>query len=197
MRNYVAVVFDDTSKAYEGLHALWQLDDDGEITVHGSTVVHRNDWGEFQVDSKDTHPALATAVGVGIGALLGALAGPAGAAVGAAKGAAIGAASGGTVGAVTDVARADTRDQSRYETAWVVGAGQSAVIADVSEDSTVPLDKRMRSLGGTVHRRAWSAVRDDKWFDDRGLYPYDGSLYPYDYYLYPYEYIPPYSPWWA
>ena len=24
MRNYIAVVFDDTSKAYEGLHAIWQ-----------------------------------------------------------------------------------------------------------------------------------------------------------------------------
>lgn len=24
MQNYVAVVFDDTSKAYEGRHALWQ-----------------------------------------------------------------------------------------------------------------------------------------------------------------------------
>src|SRR5258705_4492220 len=79
MRNYIAIVFDDTSKAYEGLHALWQLDDEAAITVHGTTVVHRNDWGEYQVDSKDTHPALATAVGVGIGALLGALAGPAGA----------------------------------------------------------------------------------------------------------------------
>src|SRR6202795_31268 len=103
MRNYVAVVFDDTSKAYEGLHALWQLDDEAAITVHGTTVVHRNDWGEYQVDSKDTHPALATAVGVGIGALIGALAGPAGAA--------IGAASGGAVGAVADLNRADTRDE--------------------------------------------------------------------------------------
>jgi uncharacterized membrane protein len=168
MRNYLAVVFNDTSKAYEGLHALWQLDDEAEITVHGTTVVHRHDWGEYQVDSKDTHPALATAVGVGVGAPLGALAGPAGA-------------------AVADLNRADTRDESRYETAWVLGAGQSAVIADVSEDSTNPIDERMRRLGGTVHRRTWSAVRDDKWFDD----------YPYDYYLYPYEYVPPYSPWWA
>ena len=67
MRNYIAVAFNDTTKAYEGLHALWQLDNEGAITVHGTTVVHRNDWGEFQVDSKDTHPALATAVGVGIG----------------------------------------------------------------------------------------------------------------------------------
>jgi uncharacterized membrane protein len=197
MRNYVAVVFDDTSKAYSGLHAIWQLDDEGEITAHGTTVVHRNDWGEYQVDAKDTHPGLATAVGVGIGALLGALAGPAGAAVGAAKGAAIGAASGGAVGAVTDLGRADTRDQSRFETAWVLGAGQSAVIADISEDSTFPLDDRMRRLSGAVYRRAWSAVRDDKWFDDGAVYPYDGYLSPYDYYLYPYEYVPPYSPWWA
>jgi hypothetical protein len=67
MRNYVAVVFNDTSKAYEGLHEMWQLDDEGSITVHGTTVVHRNDWGEYQVDAKDTHPGLATAVGVGVG----------------------------------------------------------------------------------------------------------------------------------
>src|SRR5258706_10536314 len=130
MRNYIAIVFDDTSKAYEGLHALWQMDDEGAITAHGTTVVHRNDWGEYQVDSKDTHPALATAVGVGIGALIGALAGPAGAAIGAARGAAIGAASGATVGAVADGARADTRDESPDETAGGLGIGQSAVIAD-------------------------------------------------------------------
>ena len=42
MHNYIAVVFDNTSKAYEGLHALWQLDDAAEITVHGSAVVHRD-----------------------------------------------------------------------------------------------------------------------------------------------------------
>jgi uncharacterized membrane protein len=84
MRNYVAVVFNDASKTYEGLHALWQLDAAGEVTVHGTAVVHRDDLGQFQVDTKQTHPALATAVGVGVGALLGALAGPAGAAVGAA-----------------------------------------------------------------------------------------------------------------
>src|SRR5215468_10347329 len=145
MRNYIAVVFNDTTKAYDGLHALWQLDSEAAITVHGTTVVHRNDWGEYQVDSKDTHPALATAVGVGVGALLGLLAGPAGAAIGAAKGAAIGAASGGAVGVVTDAARADTRDESRSETGWVLGAGESAVIADVSEDSTFAIDQRMRS----------------------------------------------------
>src|SRR5260370_34461093 len=81
MRNYVAVVFDNTGKAYEGLHALWQLDDAAAVTVHGTAVVHRDALGYFQVDTKETHPALATAVGVAVGALLGLLAAPAGAAV--------------------------------------------------------------------------------------------------------------------
>ncbi len=180
MHNYIAVIFNSTGKAYEGLHALWQLDGEGEITVHGASVVHRNDWGEFQVDTKETQPALATAVGVGIGALLGALAGPAGAAVGAAGGAAIGAAAGGALGIGADLARADTRDQATDETAFVLNAGQSAVIADVSEDSTLPINSRMRELGGIVRRRAWSTLHDDAWFDE-----YIPSSY-----LYPYEYIP-------
>ena len=181
MHNYVAVVFDDTSKAYEGLHALWQLDDAAEVTVHGTAVVHRDALGNFQVDTKETHPALATAVGVGVGALLGLLAGPAGAAAGAAGGAAIGAATGGVVGATADLVRADNRDQAATETRFVLGAGQSAVIADVSEDWTSPIDTRMRALGGTVYRRAKDDVADDVWFDDDYFYPS---------YLYPYEYIP-------
>jgi len=183
MHNYIAVVFGDTSKAYEGLHALWELDDDGFVTVHGTAVVHRNDLGQFQVDTKETHPALATAVGVGVGALLGLLAGPAGAAMGAAGGAAIGAATGGAVGVTTDLVRSDTRDQARLETEFVLRAGQSAVIGNVSEDSTALIDARMRELGGTVYRRPWSDVQDDSW-------PTDAYLYPYDDYLYPYEYTP-------
>src|SRR5258705_2688439 len=153
MHNYVAVVFNDTSKAYEGMHALWQLDDAAVITVHGTGVVHRDALGYFQVDTKETPPALATAVGVGVGALLGLLAGPAGAAVGAAGGAAIGAATGGAVGITTDLVRADTRDQAGYESSFVIDSGQSAVIADVSEDSIFLVDERMRNLGGIVYRR--------------------------------------------
>ena len=179
MHNYIAVIFNDAGKTYQALHALWQLDGEGEITVHGASVVHRNEWGEFQVDTKETQPAMATAVGVGMGALLGALAGPAGAAIGAAGGAAIGAATGGVLGLGADLARADTRDQATDATAFVLEAGQSAVIADVSEDSPLPIDTRMRDLGGSVRRRPWSALHHDVWF---GEYPS---------YLYPYEYIPP------
>ena len=187
MHNYIAVVFDDSSKAYEGLHALWQLDDSADITVHGAAVIHRDSLGEIQVDTKETHPALGTAVGVGIGALLGALAGPAGAAIGAAGGAAVGAATGGMVGVAADLSRADTREQAAAETGFVLGNGQSAVLADVSENWTSPVDTRMKSLGGTVYRRAKDDVEDDSWFE------YDNY---YSYYLYPYEYIPSSYPVW-
>jgi uncharacterized membrane protein len=187
MHNYIAVVFDDSSKAYEGLHALWQLDDSADITVHGAAVIHRDSLGQIQVDTKETHPALGTAVGVGIGALLGALAGPAGAAIGAAGGAAVGAATGGMVGVAADLSRADTREQAAAETGFVLGNGQSAVLANVSEDWTSPVDTRMKSLGGTVYRRAKDDVEDDSWFE------YDNY---YSYYLYPYEYIPSSYPVW-
>jgi uncharacterized membrane protein len=184
MRNYISVVFSSSTKAYEGLHALWTLDGYGDVTVHGTAVVHRDGWGNLSVDTKETHPALATAVGVGIGTLLGALAGPAGLAVGAAGGAAIGAATGGAVGLTADAIRADSRDQAGAETAFVLGNGQSAVIADVSEDSISWIDDRMRELGGTVYRRPKGDVEDDEWFDDYYI--------PYSY-LYPYEYVPDYG----
>jgi len=183
MRNYIAVVFENEATAYRGLHALWQLDSAEEITVHGTAVVHRDDVGLVQVDTKETHPALATAVGVGIGALIGALLGPAGAAAGAAAGsaaatgAAVGAATGATIGVISDLNRSDTRDEAFRETRSVLGLGQSAVIADVTEDWPSTIDDRMRDLGGTVYRRPKSDVSNDKWWDD----------YPY---LYPYEYVP-------
>jgi uncharacterized membrane protein len=175
MRNYIAVVFGEKKKAYEGLHGLWQLDSAGEITVHGTTVVHRDAFGQIQVDTKETHPALATAVGVGVGALLGLFAGPVGIAIGAAAGVGLGAAAGGLVGAVTDLGRADTRSRALEETRFVLGIGQSALIADVTEDWASPVDDRMYELGGSVYRRAKSDVRDD----DPWLY--DGYFYPYEY----------------
>lgn len=182
MRNYVAVVFDDSSQAYDGLRALWRLDDLGRITVHGAVVVHRDSLGQLLVDTKDTHLPFATALGAGVGALLGALAGPAGATAGAGGGAVVGAALGGTTGLAVDLDRADTREQALYEAPFVISRGEHAILADVSEDWTSDIDSTMKPLGGKIYRRSRSDVRDDAWFGD----------YPYDYYLYPYYYAPEY-----
>jgi len=185
MDKYIAVVFDNDAKATAGLHALWDLDSRGDITVHGAAVIHRDQSGYIQVATKNTDPGLRTALGVGIGALLGALAGPVGAAAGVAGASAIavgtaagvGAATGGAVGLTADAMKSGEHEEAAYETAFVLNRGQSAVVAEIAEEWTAPVDTAEKQLGGTIYRRPKSDVRDDSLFGTA----YDDYLYPYDY----------------
>ncbi len=65
MHSYTAVIFKDTCKPYRAMYALWQLDADGVITVHGTTVVHRDACGDFQADTMETQPRHAYRRGCG------------------------------------------------------------------------------------------------------------------------------------
>ena len=180
MDNYVAIVVESDTVAFGVLHAIWTLDNKGDITVHGAAVVNRDKLGYAQVRTKDTDPGLRTLLGVGVGALLGALAGPIGAAAGATvaagTAAGIGAAAGGVAGLTADAVKADEHEQAAYETTFVLKPGSSAVIAEVSEDWTTPIDTVAKEFAGKVYRRAKGAIRDDSWD-----YEYPGYLYPYDY----------------
>lgn len=181
MDNYIAVVFDTDQEASDGLHSLWKLDDRGDITVHGAAVIRRDKLGFIQVATKQTNPGLRTAIGVGIGALLGALAGPIGAAAGASiavgTAAGVGAAAGGVVGLAADAVKSDEHQQAAYESGFVLGDGQSAVVAEVSEDWTAPVDTAMSRLGGVIFRRPKGDLQNDTFNYDY----YADYLYPYDY----------------
>lgn len=181
MDNYIAVVFNTDDTAAAGLHALWNLDDSDEITVHGAAVLHRDRFGYVDVATKQTNPGLRTAIGIGIGALLGALAGPIGAAAGASiaagTAAGIGAVAGGTVGLTADAVKSGEHEEAAAETGFAIADGQSAVVAEVSEDWTEPIDSAMKRLGGTVYRRPKSSVLDNSFGPDY----YTEYLYPYDY----------------
>ncbi|HME82495.1 MAG TPA: hypothetical protein VKF82_10490 [Candidatus Eremiobacteraceae bacterium] len=179
MDNYIAIVFPNDAKAYDGLHQLWGLDGKGDVTVHAAAVIRRDEFGKIDVATKDTDIGMRTMVGVGIGALLGALAGPAGIATGSAIGAAVGAgaAAGGAIGVTADAIKAGEQDEASFETGFVLPKGQSAVLAEVSEDWTTPVDTTMTGLGGRVFRRAKSDVRDDSLFSS----DYAAYMYPYDY----------------
>lgn len=176
MDNYVAIVFDSDSRAFDALHALWDLDARGDVTVHGAAVIHRDRYGAIDVATKDTDPGLRTALGVGIGALIGALAGPVGA-VAAATAAGVGAAAGGAIGLTADAVKSGEREEAAYETGFTMRPGQAAVIAEVDEDWITPVDTTMSQFGGTVYRRPKGAVRNDSlWGSD-----YSDSLTPYDF----------------
>jgi uncharacterized membrane protein len=181
MDNYIAVVFNSDQAAADGLHALWNLDSSGEITVHGAAVLHRDRFGYIDVATKQTNPGLRTAIGVGVGALLGALAGPIGAAAGASiaagTAAGIGAAAGGVAGLTADAVKSGEHEEAAFESGFAIADGQSAVVAEVSEDWTESIDAAMKRLGGTVYRRPKNSVRDRSFGPDY----YADYLYPYDY----------------
>jgi hypothetical protein len=126
-----------------------------------------------------------TAIGIGVGALIGALWGPVGMAVGIAGASSIavgataglGALVGGGGGLAADVIKGDSRETARENLGFEMTAGQSAVIAEVSEPSSVILDDAMARLGGAVTRVSSSAYVDHGY--DYGYY--GDYLYPYDY----------------
>src|ERR1700688_2341284 len=63
MDNYIAAVFDSDQKAFDALHEFWKLNDRGDITVHGTAVIHRDKYGFVDVATKETYPGLRTAAG--------------------------------------------------------------------------------------------------------------------------------------
>jgi uncharacterized membrane protein len=181
MNNYVGVVFDNDAKACDGLHALWELDRRGEVTVHGAAVIHRTGLGDIEVAMKHTQPGQRTVVGIAIGALLGALAAPVGAVAGltipVTTAADIGAVGGSIIGLTADATKADEHHEAGRGLGLVIARGQAAVIAEVSEDWTASIDTTMAQLGGKVFRRALGEVRNALFHPE----DYAAPLYPYDY----------------
>lgn len=183
MKNYIAIVFSSDLKAHHGLRAIWDLDGEGKLTVHGAAVIRRDDTGHIRVAERNTDLGLRTAMGVGIGALLGLIAGPIGVAAGIAGaatlgvGAAVGAGAlaGAAIGATADAVTENRRENAADEAFFTLGHDQSAVVAEVSEDLASILDDVMAPLGGTIHRRISNAHTDAVFGPDHSndfMYPY-------------------------
>jgi len=179
MKNYIAVVFSSDDKAHRGLRALWDLDEMGNLTVHGAAVIRRDDMGHVHVADRNTDLGMRTAVGVGVGALLGLIAGPIGLAAGAAAGTAVGvgALTGGAIGVAADAIKEGDRENAASASFFTLKFGQSAVVAEVSEDWSSTLDDAMKPLGGTIYRREVNAETNAAF----GPYYYNEFMYPYYY----------------
>jgi uncharacterized membrane protein len=146
METMLVVVFNSESKAYEGTNALAQLDKEGSITVHAGTVIKKNAEGKTVVlKTVDDYP-LDTLGGTAIGSLIGLLGGPYGVIVGAAMGT--------LVGATGDLYRSGVSAEFVDNVSAILTPGKYAVVADISEEWTTPLDIKMEKLGGLVFRTA-------------------------------------------
>jgi uncharacterized membrane protein len=159
-RDVIMAAFDTRNQAYDAALEIDRMSD-----VKSGAIVEKDPLGNVtMLDSKN----LPTAWGLGgaaggalIGALVGLLAGPGGAAVGTAagaaaatSGAAAGAAGGGLTGSAADLTNWGLKADYLDTAATYLLPGKTAVVAEVEEGSTTPIDDAVRRHGGIVYREA-------------------------------------------
>src|SRR5262249_49579078 len=151
MDRMVVVVFENQVDAYKGKEALLRLDSEGSVVLNAYAVIGKNANGAVSVKQSDDLGPVGTLFGASLGAFLGALGGPAGLAIGAA----VGMATGGAV----DLHYLDIGDDFIADVSKELLPNRYAVLAEVDEEWTTPLDERMEAIGGIVFRRALSDVK--------------------------------------
>jgi uncharacterized membrane protein len=151
MDRMLVVVFDTEAKAVEGSNALLQLDDEGILSLYDHAIIEKHADGTTTVKQADDLGPLGTLAGSELGSLIGLLSGPAGLAMGAAVGF--------LAGAALDIHHANVNDEFIDDVSKELQPGKFAVVAQVQEDETTPVDTHMEPLGGVVFRRTLSDVK--------------------------------------
>jgi uncharacterized membrane protein len=151
MDRMLVVVFGSENEAYEGKKALHHLEDEGSIVVYAYAVIGKNPDGTTTLKQSDDPGPLGTLVGTLVGSLIGLLGGPVGFAIGATTGLL----AGGTV----DLNKARIGNDFVGDVENALQPGKFAVVAEIQEDWTTPVDSRMEAIGGKVYRRAVSEVK--------------------------------------
>jgi uncharacterized membrane protein len=151
MDRMLVVVFDNEVQAYQGRQALLELDDDGNISVYAYAVLAKHADGTATVKQGDDSGPIGTLLGTSFGSLIGLLGGPVGLAIGATTGV--------VLGAALDLNNARIGDDFIDAVTKSLTPNKFAVVAEIEEDWTTPVDSRIEAIGGTVFRRALSDVK--------------------------------------
>jgi uncharacterized membrane protein len=153
MSKYIVVVFDDEQSVYKGALALQELDNDANITLYEGAVVAKDTEGKVRVIDTQEEGPIGALAGMLLGSLIGVIGGPVGMAVGAA--------SGSMAGLMGDAVRTGVNDDFLVDVMETLTPGKFALVAEIAESWTIPLDSRMEALGGTVFR-TWRIDVEDK-----------------------------------
>jgi len=154
MSKYVVSVFDNEKAAYDGARALGQLDNEGGIAVYEAAVLSKDKGGKIRVLDGLEEAPFTTLGGMMLGSLIGVIGGPVGVLAGATAGS--------LGGLMVDMNNAGVNDRFLDEVAGELSPGKAALVAEVEEGWTAPLDSRIEALGGTVHRSWRINVEDDQ-----------------------------------
>ena len=154
MNKMLVAVFDSESAAFEGLSALRDLHRGGDITLYASAVIVKDKTGKISVKQEADDGPVGTAVGLLTGSLIGILGGPAGLAVGASLG--------GLTGFLFDLDKSGIGATFLDEVSKALTPGKAALVTELEESWTTPVDTRLHKLGGIVFRRLRSEVVEDQ-----------------------------------
>lgn len=154
MEKMLVVVFDTEKQAYEGSHALNELDREGSIAIHAESIVAKNADGFLDVKKTEDEFPIRTLAGTAMGSLIGLLAGPVAAIVGASIGT--------TAGFFGDVYAAGVSADFLADVSARLTFGKFAVVADVSEEWVTPVDITMERFGGFVFRNPKAYVEAEQ-----------------------------------
>jgi uncharacterized membrane protein len=152
MDKYLVIGFENELKAFDGSRALQDLQDEGSINLYAKAVIVRDASGKVSVKQEGDMGPIGTAVGLLTGSLIGLIGGPVGMAVGATAGV--------YGGMVYDLANLGVGEDFLTEVSQYLQPGKAAVVAEVWEEWTVPVNTRMEALGGVVFRRSRNEVLD-------------------------------------
>jgi uncharacterized membrane protein len=154
MEKILVAVFDNEVQARKASEAVQALSDADTIRFNAGAIVTKTAGGAIKV-SRTRRPAPeGTLGGTALGLLIGMLGGVVGLAVGAATGLA--------VGATADVLDLSVERDFVADVERTLEAGKSALLAQIYEEETGPVNDRMAALGGVVFRRALTDVADEE-----------------------------------
>jgi len=145
METILIATFDDENIALLGLRELQQLDDDGRLRLRNAAVVERRPDGTWRIVDEDEETDFrATLSGGLIGALVGVLAGPLGLLLGGAMGL--------LAGEAIDLTEDEARELIHEAMIRRIPPDTTALVCDVDEPLSHPLDEAMAKLGAQVTR---------------------------------------------
>ncbi len=177
MENYIAIVFNSETKAFEGADALRTLHYNGDVTVNAAAILAKTADGRIQIKNAREEGPIGTALGLALGGLVGMLAGPAAVASGAAVagtaaaanatagGLVAGSATGGLLGMFRDVWSYDVDEAVLDRVSAEMANGEYCLVASVNEYYTAPINSKMAELGGVVFRKSRLIVEDKAFFE--------------------------------
>jgi uncharacterized membrane protein len=164
-RDVIIATFENRNKAYDAARDIDKLDD-SVIHVESGAIVEKDMAGN--VNWLDEEGLAAPWGGIGgatggalLGALVGAIAGPTGSLTGAQVGAAsaaTGSVLGGTMGTTLDIADTGLKEDYISAVSGRLMPGHAALVAEVDEYSTQPVDEVVWRHGGVIFRQPVSTV---------------------------------------